>query len=502
LASLVAFLFLAPTVAGALPQAVASPARESAGESEAKPVCAVPCPASDCDDPALNLDTISDVIVILDATRSMGLPCMYHGEQRLAIALWGVYDLVDAVPEAVPLAVVRLRDDAEPLRPLEPIEAEQKTLLRRSLMLTRPTGRTELKAGFEVARRMLETKPGASPLVVLFTDGQDGQPGNAHGIVAELKRQFGDRWHFQVVGISVDESVIKSLRSLADAGAGEFAAVKSHAELPTALAGSHNLCDDVRRKRLAEAKKCHEDYRACCDEFQKQHCLLVQTQAELAECEKCKKQLQSDLEKCKAELECEQKKLADCETCREKLAEDLCESEKHVAVLERQKSTLARNLKKANAEIVSLTRELETWQRWYWFLWWCYWVTFVIFLLIALLLLLCIAALLRRNRYLFGELKTCRTDLEHCKSQNVEDAKKIHELEVEVSRLKADNGRLEHGTGMLPGPGHRARGRDRSTRRRAQGQNGRKHLAGQGSGRVQTVPVPLQTGKGRSGCSP
>lgn len=327
---------------------------------------AVECPPADCplaasDDPALGLNPITHVIVLLDATLSMLQPCVHQGEQRLAIALWGAYDMIDATPDDTPLAVVRLRDDAEPLRPLEGINAEQKSLLRRGLMSTKAMGQTELKVGIEHTRRLLEATPDASPLIVLLTDGFDCHPGNAHGAVAELRRDFGDRLRFEVVAISADPTVVEVLRSLADSGGGGFTAVRSSGELPTAMAGAKRRCDDVRLQRVALAKKSQDDWQACCESYQAQSQTVCELQAELDACRRELAVTRQDLAAAKDRTRQLEAELTEAKTRIKELEAELTAARTKAADLEKRCRTLWRRFWGTVALLTGLALLLLWW---------------------------------------------------------------------------------------------------------------------------------------------
>ncbi|MBL9122483.1 MAG: VWA domain-containing protein [Planctomycetaceae bacterium] len=377
--------------------------------------------------------TITDLIIILDSTASMQYPCVWYGERRLAIAVWGAYDVVDACPDGLPLSVVRLRDDAEPLRPLEPITAEQKAVLRRGLMTGGPKGNAVLKSGFEMATRLLEDKPQAVPQIVLFTDGHDCEPGNAHGEVAHLKRIYGDRFHFDVLATTAEPKVLKVLSALADAGEGNFASVTSNRELATALAAVRNRCDDVRARIAAEHQTCVTELAACCQAKAACESELAVVRDDLAEClaektrleeriqclEEEKAQLETEVADLTAKLQATEKQLAatqaDLEAARRTIKKLKTDLEQCLA----ERNQLRSDLAVARARIQALEENLGDLRTRHAWLWWFWWLTVVAF---VLLLGLFLGWGWLRRHYWWHELQGCRSkhaeleqDLECCR---------------------------------------------------------------------------------------
>ena len=204
---------------------------------------------------------ITDVIVIIDATASMQTYC--GRQRRIGIAQWAAFDVVDSVPDGVACATIALVDDASEIRPLQPFTGDERSSLRRTFSRLRPTGSGELKDAFEKVNHLLEDKPDAAPVVVLITDGQDCHPGEAHGAAAALKRKYGDRWRFEVIGICTHTPVMNQLRSLAEAGDGAFSGVHYHHDLFPALAEVRDAADAVREQRAMSARRCQQELIAC-----------------------------------------------------------------------------------------------------------------------------------------------------------------------------------------------------------------------------------------------
>src|SRR4051795_9099842 len=74
---------------------------------------------------------ISESIVIMDCSH-----CMYYlypptRQARITIAQWAAYDLLDAIPDGLPTAVMVLKNEVETVRALHPLAWSDKTELRR-----------------------------------------------------------------------------------------------------------------------------------------------------------------------------------------------------------------------------------------------------------------------------------------------------------------------------------------------------------------------------------
>ena len=368
----------------------------------------VPSPDPECCPPAgANPPTITDLIIILDSTSSMQYPCVWYGEARLAIAVWGSYDVVDACPDGMPLSVVRLRDDAEPLRPLEPITAEQKAVLRRGLMTGGPKGNAVLKGGFEMALKLLESKPNAVPQIVLFTDGHDCEPGGANGEVAELKRRYQDRLHFDVVAISSAPPVLKVLRALADTGQGNFTSVTSNRELATALAAVRSRCNEVRERIEFEHQTCLSNLATCCRGKADCEAQLAAITVELECCREEKTRLEERIACLEQEVQDLKDKLKATEDQLAQVTTELDAARITIAKLRAERDRLKQELAAANLRIQELERDLSDLRYRHAWLWTFWWLT-----VLALLLLFLLWAWIvwMRRHYLRHELAHCRQE--------------------------------------------------------------------------------------------
>jgi peptidoglycan hydrolase CwlO-like protein len=199
--------------------------------------------------------TITDVIVLIDSTKSMAWPL--ERERRLGVAQWSTLDVADSIPEEIPAAFVALADEASALRQLLPLGTNDRGQLRRTVMRLKSQGDGKLDKLLTEARRLLAAKPDSVPLLVLVTDGVDCDPFSHGAPIRDLHSDFGDRLHFQVIGIGDNREISAKLRDLANQGGpnGEFSSVKSHADLPAALSSTRSLFEGVRIARHDRAEQ-------------------------------------------------------------------------------------------------------------------------------------------------------------------------------------------------------------------------------------------------------
>lgn len=198
---------------------------------------------------------VTDVIVLIDATRSMAWPS--GRERRMGIAQWAALDVADGVPEHIPAAFVALHDEAAALRQLLPLTNDGRGHLRRTVMRLVPAGEGKLDKLLVEARRLLVSKPKAVPLIVLVTDGVDCDPFSHGAPIRDLHQTYGDRLFFQVIGVGDNQAISAKLRDLANQGGrnGEYSSVKSHAELSTALSRVRQLFEEIGAQRARHARE-------------------------------------------------------------------------------------------------------------------------------------------------------------------------------------------------------------------------------------------------------
>ncbi len=300
---------------------------------------------------------ISSAIVIVDCGQSMGWCCLRGGESRLAIAQWALYDLLDAVPDDFPTAILSLQQEASQVWPLEPMTADDKSQLRRFAMQLKPHGASALRKGFEAAERLLQEHGDDYTEIILLTDGQQCTAEATSALAALARRQ---RIHFDVIGICTDGQVATELRSLADVGNGSFSAVSSSKTLTTALRSSKNRFQEVREQTASAAANCQRDLPLCRRErsvltrqLHDAKTALSCVKSELAQCKSAEHQLEAQLMCYQSELAAStakstalEKELACCRQENCKLALDLSRTSVALqttqAELSRTQSALAR----------------------------------------------------------------------------------------------------------------------------------------------------------------
>ena len=197
---------------------------------------------------------VTEVMILLDFTSSMDGGS--RDQQRLAIAHWAAFDVIDAIPDQLPTAVFALYDDATEIRPLEPLDANGRSQLRRSLIKVEPFGSGKLHQLVSLARqRLVKKHDSARPLIVVVTDGEDCDPYGAFGDLGGLYDEFGERLHVHIVGVGHQGPTMTELRELADKAKsqGHFSAVVSSEDLATALTGVRDRLQSVRECQSTSA---------------------------------------------------------------------------------------------------------------------------------------------------------------------------------------------------------------------------------------------------------
>ena len=157
-------------------------------------------------------DPVTDVLVILDSTRSMEQYC--KATKRYDLARWAVNDIVSVCPEGIRLGILELKDAVNELRKLEPLNAEDRIRISRDLWTRQAAGSGELRDALQRAGHLLRQQEACVPLVVILTDGEDCKPGEAHGAAAELLQVTTRPVAFRVVGLCQDGQTSKQLQSL------------------------------------------------------------------------------------------------------------------------------------------------------------------------------------------------------------------------------------------------------------------------------------------------
>jgi hypothetical protein len=114
-----------------------------------------------------NVEPITDILVVLDATASMEYRTgSVHGSSRLDLARTVTANVLDAAPTGINVGVLTLRDDVSELRPLEPLAAADRTQIRRGVETLNPFGEGDLVTCFSA-----DYRPTRSGLVPVGRDG-------------------------------------------------------------------------------------------------------------------------------------------------------------------------------------------------------------------------------------------------------------------------------------------------------------------------------------------
>lgn len=307
-----------------------------------------PPPPTPVKDVARQPQTITDVIIVIDSTSSMRFQC--ERQLRMHIAQWAVFDVIDVVPEGIPAAVVALQGDAFEVRPLKVFNGDERSQLRHAVMRLKPTGQGELKDCFDKIDYLLEDS--AVPLVVMVTDGWDCHPGEAHGSVAALQRRFGDNWHFQLIATCTASPTISQLRSLAEAGAGNFYPVTSSGELSSALSRVREVCDAIREERRSVFAQYIRELAACGTRESTLNVQIHRLQEQLSH-------IRQDLRRCTEERDVAVEQLSDARRINDGLRKEITELKRQLAAANSRIEGLVAELDKCRSDESALKTVLE-----------------------------------------------------------------------------------------------------------------------------------------------
>ena len=196
---------------------------------------------------------VTDILVVLDATSSMAYQTASEtGASRLDLGRVVTSAVLDVAPEGIRLGVLTLRDDVSELRPLQPMSAADRTVIRRGVDRLFPFGEGDLVSCFQ--RIIEKVDAGATPLVILVTDGSDYRAGSANLAAKQMKERFGGRMKFVLVGICKAGEVADRLQTLGTFAGGDSLSFTSENDIPAGLATVRAVCDEVRRHRARQQK--------------------------------------------------------------------------------------------------------------------------------------------------------------------------------------------------------------------------------------------------------
>ncbi|MFO1019342.1 MAG: hypothetical protein U0903_01380 [Planctomycetales bacterium] len=189
----------------------------------------------------------------------------WGSESSLSIAQWYALDVADLIPDQVPTAYVTLYDEASEIRQLKPFAGDERSQLRRSIMMLTPHGEGKLDKLLFEAERLLKQSKSAAPLVLLVTDGVDCDPFSHGEAVRRLKSTVGPGLIFQVVGICDSDSISHKLRDLANQGgpSSDFTSLNSYTGIPSCLTKMRSLMETIVNYRLADANWFRKSLSCC-----------------------------------------------------------------------------------------------------------------------------------------------------------------------------------------------------------------------------------------------
>ena len=229
---------------------------------------------------------ITEVVVLIDSTKSMG--GYAKNQTKLSIAQWCALNIADAIPDGLPTAFLKLEDSAATIRQLSPLHGEERTALRQSIMHLKASGGDNNKANqggtlerlFEATRQILQQDKPRKPLVLLVTDGVDCDPYNSFDELNILRESFEkDGFYFHLIGICDNSEISQKLSALSLAAGknGSYSSVISYLDLPANLSKTYELMRMVREQRschfeaeqttlLTELTRLHHDASQFCQQ--------------------------------------------------------------------------------------------------------------------------------------------------------------------------------------------------------------------------------------------
>lgn len=289
---------------------------------------------------------ITDVVFLIDSSSSMAWPASY--QSRLAVAQWCALDVADAIPDRLNTAFVKLEDSASVIRQLSPLVGDERSKLRLAVMQLVPVGGDQAGKGslaslIHEAKHLLPVNESVEPLIVLVTDGWDCDPHGAITPLTELRDQYGDRLHVQIIGICDNDEISEKLNSLAVICGknGTFSSIRSYQDLPSALAETRMLLGGVWHQEQSHLKWCEEALECCNEQVKVLNDRVCQLNLELKKCSDKVCSLEGENERLRKELHC----------CHEKS----CELEKRIQRLRQQIS----ELRDENSELKNRNQDLQ-----------------------------------------------------------------------------------------------------------------------------------------------
>jgi hypothetical protein len=165
--------------------------------------------------------SITDVVVLIDSTKSMG--GYAKNQTKLSVAQWCALNVAGAIPDGVRAAFVKLEDSAATIRQLSLLLGEERTALRQSIMQLRAFGGDvnianqggTLERLFEATQQILQQDSTRKPLVILVTDGIDCDPNNSFDELSAIRETFGENgFYFHLIGICDRSDIAGKLSAL------------------------------------------------------------------------------------------------------------------------------------------------------------------------------------------------------------------------------------------------------------------------------------------------
>lgn len=221
--------------------------------TEARASSAEPAAASG----TVDVGTITDIVVILDATTSMRSPTGTAGASRFDLARRVTGHVLDVAPTGIGFGVQILRDDVSELRPLQPLKPSDRTQIRDAVQAVNPFGEGNLVQCFQRVVDRLDAE--SSPLIVMVTDGVDYNPDAANLAASQMSEAFEGKSHFVLVGICKQGQIADRLQTLASFAGGDSLSLTSKSGVQAGLVSVREACEDVRRSHSTRDELLQKD---------------------------------------------------------------------------------------------------------------------------------------------------------------------------------------------------------------------------------------------------
>lgn len=170
---------------------------------------------------------VTSFVLILDCSGSM-TDRTPDGGTKWEAARKAVLDLLASIPDGREVALIVYGHDAarecsavDVLRPLSPIEPEDRGPLARKIRALSPQGHTPIARALKLAGKELATARGMAR-VILLTDGMETCHGDPNAEAAALKARHKTLKGVDVIGLGLNEKEGRAVAGIAESGSGTY----------------------------------------------------------------------------------------------------------------------------------------------------------------------------------------------------------------------------------------------------------------------------------------